>query len=155
MDHLWTRVDHPGGPPPDHPVRRVPDAAHISPMRPAPKTLAALFTAALIAAGSTGCTGPVITDQDRAAYESARFESGTPAAAEPLSAQVARARTSPALIVPPEVPDVTLPPMARWPAAAKSTLCEYTAKLINNAQQSGSTVPERLQASARRVLDKC
>ena len=124
------------------------------------RTLLAVAASALILAAVTGCSdglnpvGVIVTDQEREAYEAARFQ--TPegkAAAEKELARI-NARTTTTVSASPDVNDVLLRPKD-WPALAQGKLCEYTATLVTNADRNGNAVPDEARAAANRILANC
>jgi hypothetical protein len=115
------------------------------------------FTAAAAAVFltlATGCSegvnpvGAVATNEDREAYEAARFliPEGKAAADRELARISSGAR--PGRLVAPDVNDVLRRPQD-CPAAAQGKLCEYTATLMGNADRDGTAVPEKVRAAAK------
>lgn len=116
------------------------------------KTLTALAAAAFILAAATGCSGAgtypgtVVSDAEREEYESARFGTASvPQVTENLSTSTAAASA---------VTEVLLHPQD-WPSLAHGKLCEYTAALIQDAEDGGTVIPEKSRAAAERILKRC
>lgn len=146
----------------DHPVKEVLPSAHMSAMSNPIKTLIAAAAMALILTSATGCSdglnpvGVVVTDQEREAYEAARFQTpeGKAAAEKELARLSLSARSRPGDTSSLDVDDVLLRPKD-WPVLAKGKLCEYTAALVNNADRDGNAVPAEARAAAKRILARC
>lgn len=109
---------------------------------------------------ATGCSdgvnpvGAVVTEEEREAYEAARFR--TPEGKAAAERELARitAGALPGHSGAPDVNDVLLRP-ADSPEIAQGKLCEYTATLIGNADRDGSAVPEKARVAATRILERC
>jgi hypothetical protein len=148
----------------DHSVKEVLASAHMRRMSNSKMTLVTLAAAAVFLSVATGCsdghmaTNYVITPEERAAYEKARF--GTPeaqaAADQELARMSVRAMPQGVHAAPgaTATADVLLYP-AEWPARANGKLCEYTAALINNADRDGNAVPDKARAAAKKILNRC
>lgn len=124
------------------------------------KTLTCMSAASMILTSATGCSdginpvGVTVTEEEREAYEKARFL--TPegkAAAEQELARI-HGQAIPADTATPDVNDALMHP-EDWPGLAGSKLCEYTAALISTAHRSGTAVPEKATLSVERILERC
>lgn len=135
-------------------------SVHMSFMSNVRKAVTTMAAAAVFLTVATGCSdginpvGVVVTDQEREAYEAARF--GTPEGNAVADRELARMTSGNLYSVPvtPDVNSVLLRP-GDWPELAKGKLCEYTATLIGNADRDGTAVPEKARTAANRILERC